>query len=201
MKLLPGERLPGSGPPNQPGGYLVTEVIGETPWSGLYGGKKVFSNFDFTAKRPRETDEKEWLDVLLRTVNYPRLDSPDYVAGRRALARAEGTAVPGNRTSNLWPEPLDVLELANTRDPFTFGRGAGGRTALDLADPLAREPVVVLARPHGEPLARWLHTDPPAGSVLSVAAELLEFVRSAHADGLLLNGLGPSTVLVDRAGR
>src|SRR5262249_37713267 len=156
---------------------------------------------DFTAKRPRETDEKEWLDVLLRTVNYPRLDSPDYVAGRRALARAEGTAVLGDRTSNLWPEPLDVLELANTRDPFTFGRGAGGRRALAPAAPLAREPVVVLARPHGEPLSRWLHTDPAIGSVLSVVAELLEFVRSAHADGLLLNGLGPSAVLVDRAGR
>src|SRR5207245_2819559 len=35
----------------------------------------------------------------------------------------------------------------------------------------------------------------------SVVAELLEFVAGAHADGLLLNGLGPSALLVDRAGR
>ena len=115
MKLQIGERLSGSGLPNQPGGYLVTEVISETPWSGLYAAKKVAYNFDFTAKRPREADEKEWLDVLLRTVNYPHLDSADYVAGRRVLARAECHAVLGNRTSNLWPEPLDLLELTNTR--------------------------------------------------------------------------------------
>src|SRR6516165_3674055 len=135
MKLQIGERLSGSGPPSQPGGYLVTEVISETPWSGLYGAKKIYYNFDFTGKRPREADEKEWLDVLLRTVNYPQLDSAEYVAGRRALARAECRIVLGNRTSNLWPEPLDLLELANTRDPFTFAREA--------ADPLAREPVLV----------------------------------------------------------
>ncbi|MCI0461813.1 MAG: hypothetical protein L0Z62_33095, partial [Gemmataceae bacterium] len=214
MKLLPGERLPGSGPPHQPGGYLVTEVIGETPWSGLYGARKILYNFDFTAKRPRETDDKEWLDVLLRTVNYPRLDSAEYVTGRRALARAEGTVILANRGSNLWPEPLDLLELTNTRDPFTFARGiatgaacaqvaqaAQTRTVLGSSDPLAREPVVVLARPHGEPLARWLHTDPPTATLLSVIAELLEFVHSAHDDGLLLNSLSPSTLLVDRAGR
>jgi hypothetical protein len=195
MKLQIGERLSGSGPPNQPGGYLVTESLSETPWSGLYAGKKVCYNFDFTGKRPRETDEKEWLDVLLRTVNYPQLDSAEYVAGRRALARAECQAVLGNRTSNLWPEPLDLLELANTRDPFTYGRDTSGDR------PLAREPVLVLARPHGEPITRWLHSEPPLALVLSVVAELLEFIANAHADGLLLNGLGPSGLLVDRAGR
>ncbi len=193
MKLQIGERLSGSGPPGQPGGYVVTEILSETPWSGLYAARKVCYNFDFTAKRPRETDEKEWLDVLLRTVNYPHLDSAEYVAGRRALARAECRTVLGNRTSNLWPEPLDLLELANTRDPFTFAREA--------PEALAREPVVVLARPHGETVTRWLHSDPPLALVLSVVAELLEFVADAHRDGLLLNGLGPSALLVDRAGR
>src|SRR5436309_3565249 len=201
MRLQVGERLSGSGPPNQPGGYLVTEVIGETPWSGLYAGKKVCYNFDFTAKRPRETDENEWLDVLLRTVNYPQLDSAAYVAGRRALARAECRTVLGNRSSNLWPEPLDLLELANTRDPFTYGRDDSGgrplsRTVLAASDPLAREPVLVLARPHGETVTRWLHSDPPLALVLSVVAELLEFVADAHKDSLLLNGLGPSALLV-----
>jgi hypothetical protein len=206
MKLQVGERLSGSGPPHQPGGYLVTEVLSETPWSGLYGARKVSYNFDFTAKRPREADEKEWLGVLLRTVNYPQLDSAEYVIGRRALARAECRAVLGNRSSNLWPEPLDLLELVNTRDPFTYGRDADGirprpRTVLGEADPLAREPVLVLARPHGEPVTRWLHGDPPRALVLSVVAELLEFVADAHADGLLLNGLGPAALLIDRAGR
>jgi hypothetical protein len=204
MKLQIGERLSGSGPPNQPGGYLVTEVISDTPWSGLYAAKKVYYNFDFTGKRPRETDVKEWLDVLLRTIHYPQLDSAEYVAGRRALARAECQAVLGNRTSNLWPEPLDLLELVNTRDPFTYGRDASGaraRSALGASDLLAREPVLVLARPHGEPVTRWLHSNPPLALVLSVVAELLEFIADAHADGLLLNGLGPSGLLVDRAGR
>jgi hypothetical protein len=204
MKLQIGERLPGSGPANQPGGYVVTEVIGETPWSGLYGARRVFYNFDFNGKRPRETDEKEWLEVLLRTVNYPVLDSAAYVAGRRALARAEGQAVLANRTSNLWPEPLDLLEVANTRDPFTYARGAGGQTQAVTGlggDSPAREPIVVFARRHGDPLVRWLQGGPRIGAVLSVVAELLEFLAAAHADGVLLNGLGPSSLLVDRAGR
>ncbi len=205
MKLQVGERLPGSGPPTQPGGYVVTEVIGETPWSGLYAARKIFYNFDFTAKRPRETDEKEWLDVLLRTVNYPKLDSAEYVAGRRALARAELRIVLGNRSSNLWPEPVDLLEAANTRDPFTYARDGAtkslSRTVLAATGPQAPEPVVVFARPRGDTLARWLQTGPAIAARLAVVAELLEFVQAAHIDGLLLNGLGPSALLVDRAGR
>src|SRR6266699_2357283 len=83
MQLSVGERLEGSGPEQQPGGYVVTGVVGETPWYGLYAAKKVFYNFDFTAKRVRETDEKEWLDVFLRTICYSVLDQADYVAQRR----------------------------------------------------------------------------------------------------------------------
>ena len=71
MKLHVGQRLRGTGAGGQPGGYVVTEVVAETPWYGLYAGKKIFANFDFAAKRVRETDNKEWLDVFLRTVRYP----------------------------------------------------------------------------------------------------------------------------------
>src|SRR5437588_11509022 len=108
MKLQVGERLPGAGPSNQPGGYLITGVVAETPWFGLYTGKKIFYNFDFTNKRPRETDDKEWLDVYVRTIQYPRLDDAAEVGRRRALARAEARRVLANRGSNLWPEPVDV---------------------------------------------------------------------------------------------
>src|SRR5438477_12780033 len=120
MQLSLGERLEGSGPEQQPGGYVITGVVSETPWSGLYTAKKVFYNFDFSAKRVRETDEKEWLDVFLRTIRYSILDQVDYVANRRAMARAEVQAILGNRHSNLWPEPIDLLELEDARDPFTF---------------------------------------------------------------------------------
>src|SRR5581483_2348772 len=118
MRLHVGERLEGAGPASQPGGYVVTGVVRETPWYGLYTGKKVFYNFDFTAKRLRETDEVEWLDVFLRTTRYPVLDDAAYVRRRRALARAEVRHTLGNRGSNLWPEAIDLLELENTRDPF-----------------------------------------------------------------------------------
>jgi hypothetical protein len=206
MKLHVGERLPGTGPPGHPGGYVVTGVLSETPWYGLYTGKKVLYNFDFTAKRPREADEKEWLDVYLRTVNYPRLDDPAYVAERRELARAEVRRVLGNRSSNLWPEPLDILEVPNSRDPFTFtGPPApAGDEGDDTGEPgpvPGTEPVLVFARPQGEPLARWRQGVRPLALVLSVLAELLEFVHSAHRDGLLLNGLGPGAVAVDLVGR
>src|SRR5215216_3025388 len=118
MRLNVDERLEGGGPAAQPGGYVVTAVVRETPWYGLYAGKKIFYNFDFSAKRVRETDEKEWLDVFLRTVRYPVLDDRRYVDDRRALARSEARGVLGSRRGQLWPEPVDLLELANTRDRF-----------------------------------------------------------------------------------
>ncbi len=206
MKLHVGERLPGSGPPSHPGGYVVTGVVTESPWYGLYTGKKILFNFDFAAKRPREAEEKEWLDVYLRTINYPRLDDPTYVAERRTLARAEVRRILSNRTSNLWPEPLDLLEVPNTRDPFTFAprppapaEAAGNPLGFSLL--VGTEPVLVFARPQGEPLARWQQKVQPLSWVLGVLAELLQFVQAAHQDGLLLNGLGPGAVLVDRVGR
>ena len=73
-------------------------------------------------------------------IRYPYLDDPAYVAQRRTLARGEVRRILGGRASNLWPEPIDLLEIPNTRDPFAF--------ALDQ-DP---EPIVVFARPHGLPL-------------------------------------------------
>ncbi len=190
MKLTVGERLPGFGPAHQPGGYVVTGVVRETPWSGLYAGKKIFYNFDFTSKRPRETDDKEWLDVFLRTIQYPVLDDGGYVARRRDLARTEARRVLAARGSNVWPEPLDVLELPNTRDPFTF-RGA-------RKEP---EPVLVFARPQGQTLDEWRENVLPLASILGVLAELLEFVRLAHDEGLLLAGLSPAAVVVDGADR
>jgi hypothetical protein len=189
MILQPGERLHGAGPASQPGGYVVSAVVRETPWYNLYAGKKVLYNFDFTAKRVRETDEKEWLDVFLRTIRYPRLDDAADVKRRRTLARAEVRTL-GNRGSNLWPEPIDLLETDNTRDAFLFP-----------PDPRDKEPIVVFARPHGQPLGDWQQGVVTVASLLSILAELLEFIRKAHAEGLLLQGLGPAAILIDSADR
>lgn len=191
MRLLLGERLEGAGPESQPSGYVITAVVRETPWSGLYAARRVFYNFDFTAKRLRETDEVEWLEVLLRTVRYPVLDDPQYVAHRRALARAEARQVLGNRRSNLWPEPIDLLEIENTRDPFAFH-------ATKVQD---TEPIVAFARPHGRFISDWQRQVLPVSALLAVVAELLEFVRQAHDDGLLLQGLGPDAVVIDASDR
>src|SRR5207247_10172487 len=98
--------------------------------------KNIFYTSDFTAKGVRETDDVEWLDVFIRTNRYPILDDPTYVQARRALARAEVRAILGNRHSNLWPEPLDLLEIENTRDPFTFS----------IDGVLTAEPLVLYAR-------------------------------------------------------
>jgi hypothetical protein len=195
MKLTVGQRLTASGPIHQPGGYVVTGVVRETPWHGLYAGKKIFYNFDFTGKRPRETDDKEWLDVFLRTIEYPVRDDAVYVAARRAQARSEARRILGSRSSNLWPEPVDLLEIANTRDPFTF---AAQRRA---GPPDLEEPVVVFAHPHGQTLAEWQQQVLPLASLLAVLAETLSFMEQAHGAGLVLNGLSPQSVLVDRAER
>jgi hypothetical protein len=198
MKLHVGERFAGSGPAGQPGGYVVTGVVRETPWSGLYLGKKIFYNFDFTDKEPRETEEKEWLDIYLRTVQYPELDDPVYVAGRRAMARGEIRRVLGSSASHVWPEPVDLLEVPNTRDAFSLsGTPSVGRSAT--VDP--REPVGIFARPQGELLGHWRRARPSQSAVLAVLGELLGFLRAAHEEGLVVNGLGPDTVLVDHACR
>lgn len=190
MKLQVGERLEGAGPEHQPGGYVVTSIVRETPWHGVYAGKKIFYNFDFTAKRVRETDELEWLDVFIRTNRYPILDDPTYVQQRRSLARAEVRAILGNRHSNLWPEPLDLLEIDNTRDRFAFADTQRGA-----------EPIVVYTRPQGRFTADWQQQILPVSSILSVLAELLEFLKQAHAEGLLLLGLGPASLLIDASDR
>ena len=191
MKLNVGERLEGAGPEHQPGGYVVTSVVRETPWHGLYIGKKIFYNFDFTAKRVRETDDVEWLDVFIRTNRYPILDDSTYVQQRRALARAEVRAILGNRGSNLWPEPLDLLEIDNTRDRFGFAGDAQ----------CAGEPIVVYTRPHGRFTFEWQQQILPISSILAVLAELLEFLKQAHAESLLLLGLGPTSLLIDDSDR
>ncbi len=191
MRLQVGERLEGGGPAHQPGGYVVTSVLRETPWHGLYAGKKIFYNFDFTAKRVRETDELEWLDVLIRTNRYPILDDPTYVQQRRSLTRAEMRIVLGNRQSNLWPEALDLLEVENTRDAFAF------------QDESLRvnEPIAIFTKPHGQTTREWQEQILPVSSILSVLAELLDFLRQAHAEDLLLLGLGPQAIRIDASDR
>jgi hypothetical protein len=192
MKLQVGERLPGSGPPGQPGGYVVMDVVQETPWTTLYGARKILYNFDFANQRCRETDDKEWLNVLVRVAHASDPDTPESSARRRALARDEIRVVLANRTSNLWPEPVDLLEMASTGESFAPGDEVGD-------DEL--QPVAVLARPHGEALGEWLKRKPSLAGRLALAAELLTFVAGAHADGLLLNGLGPAAFVVDQQGR
>src|SRR5262249_4478318 len=50
-------------------------------------------------------------------------------------------------------------------------------------------------------LGAWQRKVVPLASVLTVLAELLEFLRQSHAEGLLLQGLGPNTILVDPSDR
>jgi hypothetical protein len=192
MKLQVGERLPGSCPPGQPGGYLVVGVVGETDWTTLYAGRKILYNFDFANQRCRETDDKEWLDVLLRVAHSSNPDTPQIAARRRALARDEIRVVLANRSSNLWPEPVDLLELTSLGESFVTGDQTGDDDT---------EPVAVLSRPHGETLAQWLKRAPPLAERLALVAELLAFVSGAHADGLLIHGLSASALIVDRLGR
>jgi hypothetical protein len=183
MKLHVGDRLPGSGPPGQPGGYLVTEVLRETPWSNLYGARKILYNFDFASQRCRETEQAEWLDVLLRTYSSEVAEERDAAEDgrRRAAIDFEVRQVLASRASSAWPQPLDVLPAAADADQCDM-------------------PVVVLARPHGMALRDWLATGPPLVERLTLLAELLALIDTVHREGLLLNGLGPAAVVVDGEG-
>jgi hypothetical protein len=191
MRLEIGERLSSAGRTTASGAYVVTALVCETPWFGLYLGKKIFANFDFVSKRPRQAGPAEWLEVYLRTIHYLDPEDVDYVLGRRALARAEVHCVLSGR-SNVWPEPVDLLEVVNTHDAFV---ATGSTSWLEAA-----EPIVVFARPGGEPLPAWRRRRPSLAARQQVLAELFDFVARNHRDGLLLQTLDPQAVLVDDAG-
>jgi hypothetical protein len=187
MKLHVGQRLPGSGPAGQPGGYLVTGVVHETPWSNLYTARKILYNFDFANQRCRESDDGEWLDVLLRTCAYEDLQAPQDAARRRAAARDEVRQVLARRTSNVWPEPLDLLDGDESADTDEETRDS--------------EPIIALAHPHGATLRGWLAKQPSLLDRFTLLAELLSLVEATHRDKLLLNGLGPQAFVIDAEGR
>ncbi|MFO0864305.1 MAG: hypothetical protein U0744_06550 [Gemmataceae bacterium] len=188
MKLQVGERLAGTGTATQPGGYVVSDVLRETPYLGYYVARKIQYNFDFAAKRVRETDDREWLEVLLRTLRYPSLEDADDVSWRRRMVREEVRFILGRSGNRSWPQPLDLLELNRPRDAFAFS----------TSDP---EPVLVLARPHGLPLAEWQQQVVPLATILTVLAEILIFIEQSHVQGWVLQGLGPTGIIVDRSGR
>lgn len=186
MRLHVGERL-NSPETRDQGGYLVTGVVRETAWFGLYTARKAFANFDFSQNLCRQADEQEWLEVLLRTLRYPHPEDEQDAALRRRLLRQEVEHVLARRPSALWPQPVDLLEMPGAQ-----------ASASAAAEP---DPVLVLARPTGLPLPEWLQTKPALAERLSVLAELLVFLAGVHEQGWVLQGLGPASILVDRAGR
>jgi hypothetical protein len=203
VKLRIGDRLPPPPPDPESGPapgvppsrsvYRVTRVLQETPWFGLYEGKKVFYNVKFKTGEFEETADEECLDVFLKTLCYPRLDDKEYVEARREHAWVEAKKVLGSRKTNLLPEPLDYLEVTNNQDPFTFPQGKQFPH---------REPVLVFEKVYGQPLGPWRAGGRPGAlRCLRVLAEVLEFVAVLHRQHFLLNGLGPGAVWVDEMDR
>jgi hypothetical protein len=173
--------------------YRITEVIAETPWCGLYRGRKVFRNFDFGKRCLVEVEDDECLDVLLKTLAYPVIDQKDYVSARRDHAWFEAKKVLGCRKTNLIPEPLDFLEVRNDQDGFTFAQA--GRSSV-------REPVMVCEFIYGENLARWRQRHSPhVGRSLHILAELLELMCVLHGQHVLMNNVSPAAFWADEMDR
>jgi hypothetical protein len=195
VRLNPGDRLPEPDPSanplvirNQPL-YRVTRLVQQTQWSALYEGKKVFRNFAFNKGTVEEAPGEECLDVFLKTLAYPLLDNRAYVKARRDHAWFEAKKVFGNRKTNLLPEPLDYLEIPNDQDAFAFPH------SKQLA---SKEPVLVLEKVHGRPLARWRKEGSPSlPRILRVLAEVLDFLAGMHGQKLLLNGLSHLALWID----
>lgn len=173
--------------------YRITEVIAESPWGGLYRGRKVFRNFDFVKRCLIEVEDDECLDVLLKTLAYPVIDQREYVSARRDHAWFEAKKVLGCRKTNLIPEPLDFLEVRNDQDGFEFPHA--GRSAV-------REPVMVCEFVYGENLARWRQQNSPdVARNLRVLAELLELINVLHGQHVLMNNVGPAAFWADEMDR
>ena len=199
MKLPIGARLPhdfADIPANEPeivqrnrAIYRITHILHETPWSCLYRGKKIFRNFEFTKSALTEATDDECLDVLIRTLAYPRTDDREYIKARREHAGFELKQVLGLRRTNSIAEPLDYLEIRNDQDQFAFPRP--GKIPKS-------EPILVFETIDGQELERWRQSeafDVPLG--LHVLGQILEFLSSLHAVKFLLNVVTPSAFWVD----
>jgi hypothetical protein len=205
----PAPATPRGGARDRPA-YRVTGVVRETPWRGLYEGKKLFTSYHFGRRKLEEAGEQEGLDVFLATVHYTALDDRTHIKdlreqaffelqrvlgrGRKTRRAEDGSErVLGQPLSNLLPEPIDYLQTTNERDSFAVSNPR--QLAL-------YEPVLVFERIHGEPLDRWLGERSPAlPRRLAVLADLLDFLAVLHAEGLLLNGLAPESVWIDEGDR
>jgi hypothetical protein len=173
--------------------YVVREPLIETPWYGLYRARKIFRNARNDGLELEEADEAEWLDVLLKTIHYTRVDSREYVKTRRDQVWFEAKKVLGCGDTNLLPEPLDYLEVTNAHDSFTFARSGTINH---------KEPVLVFENIAGQPLAKWQITERPIlPRVLRVLAEVLEFLSVLHEQGFVATALGPAALWIDATDR
>src|SRR5262249_15312777 len=126
---------------------------------------------------------------------YPDLSRRDSVKDLREQLSFECSRVLGRARqrsreplSNLLPEPIDYLQVANDRDAFAF---------TNPRQTAQYEPILVLERVRGLPLDRWLSEKSPSPArSLRVLASLLELLSAAHAEGLLLASLAPADVWV-----
>jgi endogenous inhibitor of DNA gyrase (YacG/DUF329 family) len=202
MRLTVGDEFRDPAPPQAKASgrdrprYRVTGVLREERGFGLYEGKKVFTNFHFGRRDLEETADEESLDVLLKALIYPDLESRESVKELREqlffeCSRVLGRARQRSREplSNLLPEPIDYLQIPNDRDAFAFANPR--QTAL-------YEPILVLERVRGLPLDRWLSEKKPSTvRILRVLGSLLDLLGAAHAEGLLLTSLAPADVWVN----
>ena len=203
MYLKNGDRVPGdfgsmASPdsmdvPSAVSVYRVTDVVMETPWCGLYRGKKVFQNFHFEKRQFIETDEEDCLDVLLKTVGYPKLDNISSVVYSRNHASFELNRVLGCPDTDQVPEPIDLIFIKNTRDGFEFKH---------TDEFVNREPVLVFENICGAPLTNWING--PQYSIraaMRIVGEILTLSSHLHSNGMLLNLLHPGSIWVDDSNR
>ena len=199
MKLPVGARLPhdfAEIPADEPDVvqrnralYRVTDVLIETPWSCLYRGKKVFRNFEFSKGTLSEATDDECLDVLIRTLSYPRTDDRDYIKARREHLWFEAKKVLGCRRTNSIAEPLDYLEIRNDQDQFAFPRP--GKIP-------ATEPVLILETIQGVNLARWRQSvAADIAATIRVLGQALQFFSTMHEETFLVNVVSPAGFWVD----
>ncbi|MEJ7591771.1 MAG: hypothetical protein WKF77_09495 [Planctomycetaceae bacterium] len=173
--------------------YRVTEVVAETPWCGLYRGKKVFQNFIFKTRQYEETEEHDCLDVLLKTVAYPQLHDISNVVYSRNHAKFELSSVLACPDTDQIPEPIDLVLIRNTRDGFEF------QHTEEFVD---REPVLVFENICGDPLGTWVNSGRHnVRAAMRIAGELFTLTSHLHANGMLLNLLHPGSIWIDGSNR
>lgn len=142
----------------------------------------------YLARNAREDLDNHYGILTLCRYNKKLVGNQSYVDNmrRRLLHEAKMLTIP----HNVLPEPMDLFQIENTQDRFSFPGGDRYQNS---------EPVLVTESYHGKPIDTLVKEDGLLGErrALSLGLKLSELLGDLHQRKVLVYELRPEDILVD----